>query len=96
MKLTSRSRQEAEPHGGFTSERQPECCSNRTAIGQQKRVGGALCVLSVWMEERIFFWWPARVTPTLSRSLWKQTEGVASARRTENKAPCRRRRLTLC
>lgn len=26
------------------------------------------------MEERIFFWCPARVTPTLSRSLWEQNQ----------------------
>lgn len=45
------------------------CAVCRAISGQKSRVGGALGILSVWMEERIFFWCPAKVTPTRRRSL---------------------------
>lgn len=33
-----------------------------------------ICSLMSWMLPRIFFWWPASVTPIRSRSLWIQKE----------------------
>lgn len=33
-----------------------------------------ICARIIWTLLRIFFWWPANVTPTLRMSLWGQTE----------------------
>lgn len=39
-------------------------CSHAMVVGDW-----LICTLMVWILLRIFFWWPARVTPILSKSL---------------------------
>lgn len=39
-------------------------CSHAMVVGDW-----LICTLMDWMLLRIFFWWPARVTPILSKSL---------------------------
>lgn len=38
-----------------------------------------ICARIIWTLLRIFFWWPANVTPTLKMSLWGQTEADVKA-----------------
>ena len=54
-------------------------------IGQYLSVGGVLRTLRVWMEERIFFWCPARVTPIRNRSLEEEEEERKRERGKERK-----------
>lgn len=45
-------------------------CSHAIVVGDW-----LICTLMDWILLRIFFWWPARVTPILSKSLGRKAEG---------------------
>ena len=44
-------------------------CSHAIVVGDW-----LICTLMDWILLRIFFWWPARVTPILSKSLERQRQ----------------------